>query len=182
MAGKGGNTKTVSMGLNLADLENFVSQSKEKIHAAVRPAAQAGAQVLYEAVRSNAGRNKKTGNLERSIYQAYSKANSSELRATYHVSWNHIKAPHGRLLEWGHVQRYKVYVGSDGNWYTAVRKAMQGTPKPSRRASQAVKDAYYVVLPTPKYVPAIPLVRAAVVSHGEKAVQAMKDEFARRMA
>jgi hypothetical protein len=182
MAGKGGNTQTFSIGLNLSDLDNFVNQTKEKFQAAIRPSAQAGAQVLYEAVKSNAGRNKKTGNLDRSIYQKYSEANSSELRATYHVSWNHITAPHGRLLEWGHVQRYKVYIGSDGNWYTAVRKAMQGTPKPKRRASQAVKDAYYVVLPTPKYVPAIPLVRAAVASHGDKALQAMKEEFARRMS
>jgi len=173
---------TFSMGLNLSDLEGFINQSKEKIQAAVRPAAQAGAQVLYEAVKSNAGRNKKTGNLERSIYQKFSESNSSELKATYHISWNQTKAPHGFLLEYGHIQRYKVYTGSDGKWYTAVRKAMQGKPKPSRRAPQAVKDAYYVPLPSLKYVPAIPLVRSAVVSHGEKAVQAMRDEFARRLA
>ena len=172
---------TFSMGLNLSDLEGFINQSKEKIQAAVRPAAQAGAQVLYEAVKSNAGRNKKSGNLERSIYQKFSESNSTELKAVYHVSWNQTKAPHGGLLEYGHIQRYKVYVGSDGNWYTAVRRAMQGKPKPKRNAPQSVKDAYYVPLPAPKYVPAIPLVRAAVVSHGEKAVQAMKDEFARRM-
>ena len=175
---------TFSMGLNLSDLEGFINQSKEKIQAAVRPAAQAGAQVLYEAVKSNAGRNKKPGNLEpgnleRSIYQKFSESNSTELKATYHISWNQTKAPHGGLLEYGHIQRYKVYVGSNGNWYTAVRRSMQSKPKPKRNAPQSVKDAYYVPLPTPKYVPAIPLVRAAVVSHGEKAVQAMKDEFAR---
>jgi HK97 gp10 family phage protein len=181
MAAKAGSTQTFSMGLNLDDLQDFVEKSKEKIQSAVRPAAQAGAQVLYEAVKSNAGRNKKTGNLERSIYQKFSESNSSEMKSTYHVSWNHIKAPHGRLVEFGHIQRYKVYVGSDGNWYTAVRRAMQGKPKPKRNASQAVKDAYYVPLPSPKYVPAIPLVRSAVLSHGEKAVQAMRDEFARRM-
>lgn len=173
---------TFSMGLNLSDLDGFINQSKEKLQASIRPAAQAGAQVLYEAVRSNAGRNKKTGNLERSIYQKFSESNSTELKATYHISWNQTKAPHGFLLEYGHIQRYKVYVGSDGNWHTAVRRAMQGKPKPKRSAPQSVKDAYYVTLPSPKYVPAIPLVRAAVVSHGEKAVQAMKDEFARRMA
>ena len=173
---------TFSMGLNLSDLEGFINQSKEKIQAAVRPAAQAGAQVLYEAVKSNAGRNKKTGNLERSIYQKFSESNSTELKATYHISWNQTKAPHGFWLEYGHIQCYKVYIGSDGNWYTAIRKSMQGKPKPKRNAPQSVKDAYYVPLPSPKYVPAIPLVRAAVVSHGEKAVQAMKDEFSRRLA
>lgn len=173
---------TFSMGLNLSGLEGFINQSKEKIQAAVRPAAQAGAQVLYDAVKSNAGRNKKTGNLERSIYHKYSESNSTELKATYHVSWNQTKAPHGFLLEYGHIQRYKVYIGSDGNWHTAVQKAMQGKPRPKRNAPQSLKDAYYVPLPSPKYVPAIPLVRAAVVSHGEKAVQAMKDEFARRLA
>jgi hypothetical protein len=170
------------MGLNLSDLDGFIGKSKEKIQSAIRPAAQAGAQVIYDAVKSNAGRSKKTGNLERSIYQKFSDSNSSEMSAIYHVSWNHRTAPHGRLLEWGHVQRYKVYIGSDGNWYTAVKKAMQGSPKPRANAPQAVKDLYYVPLDSPRYVPGIPLVRAAVVSHGDKAIKAIKAEFARRLA
>jgi hypothetical protein len=77
------------------------------------------------------------------------------------VSWNHRKAPHGHLVEFGHVQRYASYVGKDGNWYTAVRPEMRGKPKPKRGASQAAKDAYYVKLPAPRQVPAHAPVRRA---------------------
>ncbi len=71
---------------------------------------------------------KQTGNLEESIYQVYSKDNSGEHKATYHVSWNHLVAPHGFLVEYGHFQKYKVYMGSDGKWYTN-KDASLPTPK-----------------------------------------------------
>lgn len=92
---------------------------------AVRPAAQAGAQVLYEEAKVRVpvsaethifyGRNsKKTGvtytfqpgNLYRAIYQAFSKDMSSEFgdgyrKATYHIGWNHKDAPYGFMVEFG---------------------------------------------------------------------------------
>ena len=91
----------------------------------MRPAAQAGSQTLYwEAllrcpVSAEAhvfyGRDsKKTGqkwtfepgNLRNSIYQAFSEDNSSQAsdgyaKATYHISWNHQKAPYGFMVEFG---------------------------------------------------------------------------------
>ena len=78
----------------------------------VRPAAQAGAQVLYDEVlarvpvakrdrTTKSGRIIARGALKASIYQAYSQDNSGEGRATYHVSWNYKKAPHGHLVEFG---------------------------------------------------------------------------------
>lgn len=91
--------------------------------AAVRPAAQAGSQVLYDEVKLNVGRiKKKTGNLDASIYQVFSKDNSDEKRATYHISWNARKAPHGHLVEYGHLMTRKAYIGSDGRWYTSKVK------------------------------------------------------------
>ena len=91
--------------------------------AAARPAAQAGAQVLYDEVKQNVGRiKKKTGNLDASIYQVYSKDNSTEVKATYHISWNARKAPHGHLVEYGHLMTRKAYIGSDGKWYTSQVK------------------------------------------------------------
>ena len=101
---------------------------------AVRPAAQAGAQVLYDEVKLNVGRiKKKTGNLDASIYQAFSADNSrvSGARfgsrdayeaATYHISWNARKAPHGHLVEYGHLMTRKAYIGSDGKWYTSSKE------------------------------------------------------------
>jgi hypothetical protein len=143
----GKNTFTISA--DTSGLDALLDQLDEDAEAAVRPAAQAGAQVLYEEVRNNVRRlGRKTGNLFNAIYQAFSASNSGPGRATYHVGWrtsgNGVKAPHGHLLEYDHIQRYAAYIGRDGNWYTAVRPSMRGRPKPSRRASQAVKDAYYV--------------------------------------
>jgi HK97 gp10 family phage protein len=97
-----------------------LDEEKAKIQAAARPAAQAAAQVIYDAARSNVhdseeahifyGKySKKTGqkylfypgDLRRSIYQVYSEDNSSEAKATYHVSWNHKKAPYAHMVEFG---------------------------------------------------------------------------------
>lgn len=94
---------------------------------ATRPAAQAGAQVLYEEARLRApigkdgehyfyGQNKKygpfqRGNLKASIYQVYSKKESTPERAVYHISWNTKVgkainyAPYGGMVEYGTSRR-----------------------------------------------------------------------------
>jgi hypothetical protein len=128
-----------------------------------RPASQAAAQVLYDEVKRNvAAIAQKTGNLDRSIYQVFSKDNSGPGNATYQVSWNARKAPHGHLVEYGHIQRYVTYMGKNGKFYTAVRPGKKGkVKKPGRKAPQSVKDAYYVPLPTPKQVAAKSFVRKA---------------------
>lgn len=90
----------------------------------VRPAAQAGAQVFYDEVKQNVGRlGRKTGNLDSSIYQVFSKSNSSDKRATYHISWNHIKAPHGHLVEYG-TSRAPAYPFVRPAFDTASRNAL----------------------------------------------------------
>ena len=69
---------------------------------AIRPTAQAGAQVFYKAVLANVQAHRHTGKLASAIYQVYSDDNSVEgQKATYHVSWNARKAPHGHLVEHG---------------------------------------------------------------------------------
>lgn len=167
-----------SIKVDLGSLDALLSDKREKVESAVRPAAQAGAQVIYDAVKANvAAIGSKSGNLNKSIYQVFSEGNSRPGKATYHVSWNAKKAPHGHLVEFGHIQRYKVYVGKDGKWYTAVRPSMQGKPKPSRRSSQAVKDAYYVPLPTPKQVAAKPFIRPAIYKQGLAILAAKKVFF-----
>jgi hypothetical protein len=134
--------------VELSGLSALLGELGDLVDAATRPAAQAASQVLYDEVDRNvAAIGHKTGNLANAVYQVFSKDNSGPNRATYHISWNHSKAPHGQLLEFGHIQRYASYVGKDGNWYTAVRPEMQGKPKPGRLASEAEKDAYYVPRP-----------------------------------
>lgn len=134
-------------------------QDSARAAAAVRPAAQAGAQVLYNAVTANvAALGRKTGNLARSIYQAHSDDKSWYGTETYDVSWNARKAPHGHLVEFGYVQRFERYIGSDGNWYT--NKAAP--------------------LSTPRHVGAQSFVRRAA-SKMPQALQAMEDEFFARL-
>ena len=134
------------------------------IEAAVRPAAQAGAQVLYDEVKRNVGQLKSfTGNLQKSIYQKYSPELSvAGQKAVYNISWNKTKAPHGWLVERGHMQRYRYYQNSQGQVRPMVRPGMDMTKKPGKSASQAAKDAYYVPLEGgPKHIAAMAFVRRA---------------------
>lgn len=159
---QGRNSLTVKA--DLTGLKQMLGTIASDIDEATRPAAQAAAQVFYDEVKKNV-RNigKKTGNLERSIYQVYSKSESTPKKAVYHISWNARTAPHGGLVEYGHIQRYMAYVNPKGEWKTAIRPEKLGTPRPARRASQAVKDAYYMPRPGgPQFVAARPYIRPAL--------------------
>jgi hypothetical protein len=160
-------SRAMTIDVNMAGFDAMLDGIDDDINDAVRPAAQAAAQVLYEAALKNAKSNIKTGNLSRAIYQVYSKDNSGEGRATYHISWNAKIAPHGHLVEFGHIQRYAVRMAPNGQFYTLVRPSMRGKPKPRRSASQAQKDAYYVTLATPRQVAAQPFIRPAQYRAGE---------------
>lgn len=96
----------------LAGLDQIAAQAG----AQVRPAAQTAAEVLYREVKTRVpvserahwfhGTHQKywfpAGTLRDSIYQVYSKDNSTEHKvATYHVAWNHQKAPYGFMVEYG---------------------------------------------------------------------------------
>ncbi len=173
------NTQTVWM--DLSSLDDVVDELGEDIESAVRPAAQAGAQVLYDRVRLNvSGMGRKTGNLFNSIYQVYSEKDSVNGSAVYHVSWNAKKAPHGHLMEHGFLQRYRYYQGADGKIRPMVRPGMDGRPRPRKRASQAEKDAYYVTLPAPIQVPARAFVRRAI-DQFPAATAAVEAELRRRL-
>ena len=88
----------------------------DKLHAATRPAAQAGAQIIYERARLEAPvsqdshyfyiRGKKygpyaPGTLRDSIYQVFSKDNSYKDVSTYHISFNKSEAPYGFIVHNG---------------------------------------------------------------------------------
>ena len=103
---------SVSMKFDLTAALAGIDAMGEAAKGEVRPAAQAGAQVLYEEVKARApvakrphktksGRIIQPGALRDSIYQVFSKDNSNATEATYHVSWNAKKAPHGHLVEYG---------------------------------------------------------------------------------
>lgn len=101
-----------SITFDAAGLTAALEQLGDGVKDQVRPAAQAGAQVLYEEVlrrvpvastarKTKSGRLIAPGALKASIYQVYSRDNSPAGTATYHISWNYRKAPHGHLVEYG---------------------------------------------------------------------------------
>lgn len=147
---------------NPSGLTAQIDALHEDIKAAVRPAAQAAAQVYYDEVKVRASRaegGKNTGLLARSIFQKYVVEKSLDgVKATYHISWNKgkggstPKAPHGHLIEYGWIQRYAVYTDKEGNWHTAVQAKNRGKKAPwfgvkggAKKASQAVKDDWFVM-------------------------------------
>lgn len=97
-------------------LDGITEASKD----ALRPAAQAGAEIFYLEARMRApvsdgshffyGSSSKksgvryffkSGNLRDSIYQYYNKRASTPEKAVYSISWNHRKAPYGYMVEYG---------------------------------------------------------------------------------
>ena len=100
-----------------------------------------------------AGESNRPGLLKSSIYLAFKDTLSSEDLVKYSVSWNSRKAPHGHLVEFGHWQPYRVYIGTDGEYYT----------------DKSTK------LSSPKWVPAKPFLRPTIEARGNDALQAMLD-------
>lgn len=121
---------TVTYKMDVSAVYDMLDRLEEDAESVIRPAAQAGAQVVYEEARRLVGRSTKPhlfygtsytkkdgktkgsetvpgrfkynpGHLRDSIYQVYSKDNSSKTTATYHVSWNMKKAPYGLFVERG---------------------------------------------------------------------------------
>ena len=170
---------TFAINADMSMLNALIEELQGSVKNAIRPAAQAAAQVVYDRVKVNvSGIGKVSGNLDSAIYQAFSKENSKKgERAEYHVSWNHKKAPHGHLLEWGWLQRYRYRPDGMG---PMVRAGMEGKPKPGRHASQAEKDAYYVTLPTPKQIPGRAFIRSAEAVLPQAALAA-EDELIKRV-
>lgn len=102
--------------MNTTKFKEQLRAEVDKLHAATRPAAQAGAQIIYDRARVNAPvsqdshffyiRGKKygpyaPGTLKNSIYQVFSKDNSYKDRSTYHISFNKDKAPYGFIVHNG---------------------------------------------------------------------------------
>ena len=102
--------------MNVAAFKEQLRAEVDKLHAATRPAAQAGAQIIYERARLEAPvsadshyfyiRGKKygpyaPGTLRDSIYQVFSKDNSYKDVSTYHISFNKTEAPYGFIVHNG---------------------------------------------------------------------------------
>lgn len=193
-----GGKNSVTFSMDTSGLMQWLNELEAEAQAAVRPAAQAGAQVLYDEVKRNvAAIGRKSGNLANSIYQAFSKDESGQGLATYHVSWRtgrekdengrrisggKPRAPHGHLLEYGYLMRYEYSQDEQGHVRPMVRPEMRGKPKPkSGSKNRAALDAYYVPKKGgPVQVAARPFVRPAMAKFPQ-ALEAAKAELFKRL-
>ena len=182
-----GGKNSLQINVDNSAIDRLIDSLGTDLEAATRPAAQAGAQVLYDEVKRNVAKiGKVKGNLERSIYQKFSPENSGTSFAEYHVSWNHKKASHGHWLEYGHLQRYKARMLPSGKWITLIRPEILArmrkgeiVKKPGRHASQEAKDAFYVLSDdVNRRIGAFHYTRDAVSKFGE-AASAMSYELVR---
>lgn len=115
--------------MNIGQFKQQLRATVDELHRATRPAAQAGAQVIYDAAKVNAstlkserehyfygaatkalppGKKKaaaygpyQPGTLYNAIYQVFSKSSSYKDVSTYHISFNREKAPYGFMVELG---------------------------------------------------------------------------------
>lgn len=106
----------MSIRMDVAKFKEQLMVQRDKLHAATRPAAQAGVQVIYDRARINVPVSSHAhkfygttqvygpynpGNLRAAIYQVFSKEKSFKDVSTYQISWNKRKAPYGFMVELG---------------------------------------------------------------------------------
>lgn len=113
--------------------------------------------LLRDSAKANAMRAENKENVPRrgllasSIYLAREKEKDGPLTVNYRVRWNHTIAPHGWLVEFGHIGRYLIYKDKNGQWKTNTK----------------------VELDKPIMVPAKPFLRPAWDNNKQYLVQVM---------
>ena len=146
---------------------------------AARPAAYDGSDVILAEINSKvASMGQRKGLLHNAIYRVFARRSQDDV-PIYDVGVNMRKAPHWHLIEYGHWRYYAAKQLPNGDWVTLKRKGAKGK-KPSRKASKAVKDAYYIPLKTPVWVPARPYLRPAKEAL-PKALAAARKTFLERI-
>lgn len=107
---------SMKINMNVAKFKEELKATADVLNNATRPAAQAGAQIVYDRAKKLVPVSKAAhkfygsnavygpynpGTLKASIYQVFSKDNSFKDVSTYHISWNADKAPYGAMVEFG---------------------------------------------------------------------------------
>ena len=172
------------------------------VEAGVTEATQAGAQVFYDEVKTRAAGFSNSGNLARAIYQYRNKDEQRPGHAQYKISWRKggkkkdasasenkamsglPVASHGIWLEYGYLQRYVSYVGSDGNWYTQKKPGIKGKVpryKGPHSGRQAYYDQFYVLRETPVQHAPRSFLRAGYEAAKGRALEAAKASMIKRI-
>ena len=131
--------------MNLAQFKEELKATADMLNAATRPAAQAGAQIIYDRARQLVPVSTEAhmfygttaiygpyepGTLRDAIYQVFSKDNSFTDVSTYHISWNKDEAPYGYMVELG---------TSRADAHSFIGRAVKETRKAVR---EAMKQRY----------------------------------------
>lgn len=69
------------------------------------------------------------GLLKSAIYNAFNQKASTASEFTYSVSWNHKRAPHGHLVEFGHWRPYAIIFIKGVGWRTDKDRPLPGNGK-----------------------------------------------------
>ena len=152
----------------LAGLAKLAGENRTHL---ARSMAVAGGQVMRDEAKARApvggdlsvqghqhGESNRPGLLKASIYLAFKDGMSNADHVTYGVTWNHKIAPHGHLVEFGHWQTHKAYIGSDGYWYSTKE-----------------------LLPQPRWIAAHPFLRPAYEAAKGRATEAMMERGRERL-
>ena len=137
----------LTVDIDLSAINAQIDGIKAKAEAAIRPAAQAGAQVYYEAVLASTPVSKaghwfhgtsfkktgrkywfESGSLKKAVYQVYSKDSSSQTHAEYQVAWNHRKVPYGFMVALGTTH------SAANNFIAGPRQSVEQTAKAAMAA------------------------------------------------
>lgn len=144
----------LTLDINLDGINAEIDAIKAKAEAAIRPAAQAGAQVYYQAVLAATPVSKaghwfhgtsfkrtgqkywfESGSLKKAVYQVFSKDNSNKTHAEYQVAWNHRKVPYGFMVAFG------TKNGAQGQDFVGQAHSVSESAEAAMRATFAARMA-----------------------------------------
>jgi hypothetical protein len=140
-------TASFTATFDLASVNQWVNHLQDDVRQALRPAAQAGADVLYQQVLANVPVGNRghwfhgssfrkngrkywfdAGTLKRAIYQAYATKESTDLRPVYSIGVNARKAPYAYMVELGTAKSPPVkYIGRARAQFPKALDAVQNT-------------------------------------------------------
>lgn len=149
----------------VASFQNIIKEVEEK---ALRPAAYAGARVMYRAMRQNVP--VKSGRLHESIYHWFNVKVSNDHLKVYSIGPNKRRGYHWYVVEYGH-WRYNRF--ANGRWLRSMTN--------NKKRGKAAHDIPSGRITPPQWVRAQPYIMKTYNENLEEAFRAMKTRFAEKV-
>lgn len=149
--------------------------AKEVQETTLRPAAYAGARVLYDEMHLRVPR--VTGELEESLYHWFDVKRSSDVKKIYMIGPNKEDAPHWYNVEFGHWRYNKII---DGRPVRSMSNKNRRVPTPGTRAPTVHDLPGALFLPV--WVPPTPYVRPTWDGGIQYAMKAAKKRLSEKLS